>query len=63
MDGNNATVSNEEPEHARIQFANVAHFKKASAQRFAERFAMVLPILKLCQTPKNCGMVVWIRVP
>jgi hypothetical protein len=60
MDGDDAAVFHNEPQHPRVQLADVPQLKQAATQRPGQRLAMVLAIPQLGQSGQYRRKIVWI---
>jgi len=61
MHRHDSAIFCKEPQNARIELTYVPQFKDPIAERFGQRFAVILPIPQLCKSGKNSREVIRIR--
>jgi hypothetical protein len=57
VNGDNTAAFYIEPQHSRVQFADVAQLIQTVTQRFGQWLAVILPVAQLRQPPEHCSMV------
>jgi hypothetical protein len=62
VNSNYAAALYKEPEHARIQLADMAQFKQAVADRFGQWLAMILAIPQLRQTLQDRRVIIGVAL-
>ena len=50
VDRDDSPILHEKPQHASVEFADMAQFKKSAAKRLGQRLAVILPDPQFCQT-------------
>src|SRR3972149_7722459 len=50
VDRDDSPILHEKPQHASIELANAAQFKKSAAERLVHRLPVILPVPQFCQT-------------